>query len=402
MNGYLAKAQEFAANEHESEMIRKYIAHFESGDINDHKDSQRDWIKDKGPVVESNLGWIEHYVDPENMRAVFEGWVAIVDKNRSAKYGSLVSNSLQIVPQLPWDKSLEKDTFIAPDFTSLDVASFAGESMPKGINIPNYHEIREQEGFKNVVFESSKPMNKSLWQKQDFMTVNESDYMNEHQKDGYQVQVAGHELFGHGSGKLIMAENGKCPLQAVDPVTNEKFDSCYQAGETYQSRFGEFSSSYEECRADLSGLFLAAFPNMYKVFGYNETGVKKLEWVNVLAEVRKGVLGLPTSYNPESHHWKQAHTQGAWVITQFIMRNQKSKIVELQMNQTGDDFIINLDEEKLYSEGHELVKKLLNILQTYKSFGAVDRAKKFYDEYSQVPEEYTKVRDIIKSRKKPG
>lgn len=72
------------------------------------------------------------------------------------------------------------------------------------------------------------------------------------------------------------------------------------------------------------------------------------------------------------------------------------------MNKTGDDFVINLDEEKLYSEGHELVKKLLNILQTYKSFGAVDRAKKFYDEYSQVPEEYTKVRDIIKSRKKPG
>lgn len=98
MNGYLAEAQKFANNEHESEMIRKYIAHFESGDINDHKDSQRDWIKDKGPVVESNLGWIEHYVDPENMRAVFEGWVAIVDKNRSAKYGSLVSNSQQIVP----------------------------------------------------------------------------------------------------------------------------------------------------------------------------------------------------------------------------------------------------------------------------------------------------------------
>jgi len=72
------------------------------------------------------------------------------------------------------------------------------------------------------------------------------------------------------------------------------------------------------------------------------------------------------------------------------------------MNKTGDDFLINLDEEKLYTEGHELVKKLLNILQTYKSYGAVDRAKKFYDDYSKVPEEYTKVRDIIKSRKKPG
>jgi len=88
------------------------------------------------------------------------------------------------------------------------------------------------------------------------MTAKESDYMNEHSKDAYQVMVAGHELFGHGSGKLIMAQNGKCPIEAVDPITNEKFDSCYKDGETYNERFGEFSSSYEECRADLSGLYL--------------------------------------------------------------------------------------------------------------------------------------------------
>jgi len=146
-------------------MIQDYIKHFKSGNISEHKESQKHWIKDKGPVVETNLGWIEHYVDPENTRAVFEGWVAVVDKNRSAKYGSLVNNSQPIIAQLPWDRKLEKENFIAPDFTSLDVVSFAGESMPKGINIPNYHEIREKYGFKNVVFESNKPMNKTLWQK---------------------------------------------------------------------------------------------------------------------------------------------------------------------------------------------------------------------------------------------
>jgi len=80
----------FAANDNEKMMIKKYIQHFKTGDINVHKDSQRAWIKDKSPIVESNLGWIEHYVDPSNKRALWDGWVAIVDKDRSKKFQHLV------------------------------------------------------------------------------------------------------------------------------------------------------------------------------------------------------------------------------------------------------------------------------------------------------------------------
>ena len=79
-NYYLTEALKYVANETQAKMIEFYIEHFKTGNIETHKDSQRQWVKDMGPVVESNLGWIETYVDPANVRAYWEGWVAIVNK----------------------------------------------------------------------------------------------------------------------------------------------------------------------------------------------------------------------------------------------------------------------------------------------------------------------------------
>ena len=71
-------------------MLDHYIEHYKTGSIESHKESQRKWIKDKGPVVESNMGWIETYIDPTNERAYYEGWVAIADKPKSEKFQNLV------------------------------------------------------------------------------------------------------------------------------------------------------------------------------------------------------------------------------------------------------------------------------------------------------------------------
>jgi dipeptidyl-peptidase III len=66
-----------------------------------------------------------------------------------------VTNSEKIIPLLPWPKEMEKEDFMAPDFTTLDVICFATNSCPLGINVPNYDDIRETEGFKNVFLNNS-------------------------------------------------------------------------------------------------------------------------------------------------------------------------------------------------------------------------------------------------------
>ncbi|CDW76384.1 dipeptidyl-peptidase 3 [Stylonychia lemnae] len=394
-NQYLEQAKLYAANDLQREMIELYIEHFKTGDIETHKESQRRWIKDKGPVVECNMGWIEVYIDPENIRAYFEGWVAVVDKQKSLKFQKLVENSEQIIPLLPWPKEMEKDSFLAPDFTTLDIIAFATNSCPLGINIPNYDDIRDNEGFKNVFLNNSMPS--YAISAMQFATEEQTKVLVDNTTKCYEVHVACHELLGHGVGKLIYRSEN-IP-EFVDPVTGEKFTSCYEEGEDWNGKFGSISTSYEECRADTCGFYLCTLPEVYTLFGFEDHEVDTVLWVNVMNQFRKGILGLQL-FNVETNKWGQAHTWGAYVFSQYIYQNQKSKIVDFEIVD-ANNFYIHLDKELLAKEGKELIREFLMILQTYKSSGAIDRAEKFWQRYSIVDGIFLKIRDIVIEKKKP-
>ena len=48
-----------------------------------------------------------------------------MDKKLSAKYETLVNNAPELIKSLPWGKDFEVDVFRKPDFTALEVVSFA-------------------------------------------------------------------------------------------------------------------------------------------------------------------------------------------------------------------------------------------------------------------------------------
>ncbi|BGP24644.1 hypothetical protein JCM10295v2_003562 [Rhodotorula toruloides] len=376
VNAALAEAGKYAANDNQREMLKHYAKSFETGDIEAHKEGSRSWVKDLGPVVESYIGFIEDYVDPFGARAEWEGFTAIVNKAESAKFDTLVQGAAEHLKTLPWPKEYED------------------------------YDIRESLGFKNVslinVLSAKAPGEPCT-----FIYPDEVEQYRAWEDKAFSVQVANHELLGHGSGKLFQqrADGSRNfdPEKTINPLTGKLIESWYMPGETYGSKVGPVSSSMEECRAEAVALYLASNADIATIFGHDtEEAQENLVYYTFLVMMRAGVRALEF-YDPTTKKHGQAHMQARLGIAQWLIKHGIAR-VEFVHNDEGKlvDAFARVDRKATLERGKEVMGQLLVEIQVRKSTGDGPGATKFYTELTAPSEEWVeKLRPLVLAKKLP-
>ena len=400
----LEQAKKYAANETQVKMLENYIASFMTGSMNCHYQSQVHWVKDIKPTVETNVGFIETYRDYLGTKGEWECLVAMVDKERTAKFGELVSNAKEFISELPWTKAYEKDVFTPPDFTSLEVLTFAGSGCPAGINIPNYDKIRINIGFKNVSL-GNVLSSKSSKEPISFISDDLQDLYEKYRVEAFEVQVGIHELLGHGTGKLLMElDDGSFNFDKSSPpsgLDGKPISTYYAKGETWGSKFGSIAGSYEECRAESVAMFLGTNRKLLEIFGYRTKQEQDdIIYVMYVSMCRAGLLSMEY-YDPKHGKWGQAHCQARYAILKNYL-DAGHGLVSLEY--TKDDFsdlTLEVDRSKIESIGQESIGEFLNKLHVYKCSGDVAAGTAFYVDQTTIPAELLKFRDIILKKKLP-
>ncbi|PWY93815.1 dipeptidyl peptidase [Aspergillus sclerotioniger CBS 115572] len=400
-----------AANDNQKRMLDAYAMSFGSGSIEAFKESQRIWVKDQKPALETNLGFVETYRDPHGVRGEWEGFVALVNLERTRAFGKLVDSAEAMIPKLPWGQDFEKDKFLSPDFTSLEVLSFQSSGIPAGINLPNYDDIRQNLGFKNVSLGnvlSAKAPNEPV----PFIADKDLEVYRNCRDAAFEVQVGIHELLGHGTGKLLQETapgeyNFDISNPPISPVTNKPIASWYKPGQTWGSVFGALSSSYEECRAECVAMVLSCDFSILKLFGFGDgkedlgSDAGDVLFAGYLQMARAGLVALEF-WDPKTQKWGQAHMQARYSILRTFLEAGDDFVKLSYGEEDLSDLEIHLDRSKILTHGRPAVEKYLQKLHVYKSTADFEAGKKLYDDITSVDEWWgTKVREIVLKNKIP-
>ncbi|KAK6000667.1 hypothetical protein QM012_003392 [Aureobasidium pullulans] len=324
----LSKASEYAATDSQRAILDDYIRSFTTESLDTYRESQKKWILEKEPVVENIFGFVEQYHDPLGVRAESPGLVAVTDPEETAIFKRFVDEAPKFLRMLPWAAGasendgrgpFEKTSFEAPEFTSIHALAYCSTIIFEGINLPNYNDIRETVGFKNVIIANRMRANVEGMSAGTLVKKSDMESLGRCRHRVRFVSTAVHELLGHSASKLLTRDrdggaNFDVNNPPINPLTGKPVTSWYRSGQTWTTVFENLATSVEECRASLVAAYLMDVPELMELFGYTDTGGVTAEELLYNTYLLLAVEGVESLQHYSVENKGQAHSRESFGI----------------------------------------------------------------------------------------
>ena len=354
----LEKAALVAENDTQKEYIADLVAYYRSGDLKLWDDYNIKWVNDTLGTVDFVNGFVEDYNDPLGRKATWEGLVNFKDVEASGRTELISDNAQWFEDNSPIDSRFKKSEVKGVTAKVINVATLAGDCYPAapiGINLPNANWIRRDHGSKSVTIanltsayskaaqESPKNMLAEFaWDKA------EIEMMKKYGDLTGDLHTDLHECLGHGSGQLLPG--------------------------TSPNALGEYSSTLEETRADLFGLYYLADPKLVELGILPDMEAYKAQYQGF---IRNGMFTQFTRIELGKKN-TEAHMQNRKLIADWCYdKGLAANVIEKKVRDGKTYFVVN-DFEALRG----LFAELLAEVQRIKSEGDFEAGKELVEKYA--------------------
>ena len=352
----LALAAAVAENPIQERAIGLLIEYYKSGDLRKWDEFNIEWVKDTIGTVDFINGFIEDYNDPLGRKASWEGYVNIKDAEASARTETLSANAQWFEDNSPVDPRFRKAVVKGVSAKVINAVCLAGDSYPStpiGINLPNADWIRKEHGSKSVTIANITHTYDYSAQEMPNSVLEEFAWDDEEKARSRkwstvadEIHTDLHECLGHGSGQLLPGVS--------------------------TTAMGEYSSTLEEARADLFGLYYTADPKMVELGIMPDPEAYKAEYDSyirngLMVQFNRVELGRPNT---------EAHMQNRKLIAEWCLEKGDG-VIEKRVRD-GKTYFVITDYVKLRA----LFAELLAEIQRIKSEGDYAAGKALVETYA--------------------
>ena len=352
----LQLAVPFAENENQKKVIETLISYYKTGDLKEFDAYAVLWVKDTVSEVDFINGFTETYGDPLGMKASWESTVNFVNKEATKRTIVISNNAQWFEDNSPVDSRFKKKEVKGVSAKVITVAMLGGDCYPAtpiGINLPNADWIRKDHGSKSVTIENITEAYDKASQGSGF---NEEFVWSDKEREAIKtygfltdnLHTDLHECLGHGSGQLL-------PGVASDALK-------------------AYSSTLEETRADLFGLYYIADPKLVELGLVPDAEAYKAEYYKyIMNGLMSQLVRIELGKSVEEAHMRNRQLIAKWAFEQ----GKSDNVIELKKKE-GKTYVVVNDYAKL----RELFGKLLAEVQRIKSEGDFAAGKKLVEDYA--------------------